>query len=331
MPPTRRNAFRLLVLMLALSLVAVALVALACGPAAPGEQDGPPEPTATAEPAGTTDQSTPTPTGGLPDEPPPTPPLTQLQRQYTNLGSNLTDKIAEYEAASGAGGASGSSDQPTPTPELIFIRLFTDTAERVDTVKEFLEDNGAREINCYKGSSEDVIKGECSATAPVSLLRGLAEHPGVLRIAKDYPSVPASNLPSPSSQQTPADAHGAMAWRLAGANGAGVKVGIIDYGFKDFRTRLPNLTPAAKPFCYDTSGNLDKVNISVCETNIGPHPSDDHGTEVAEALTEVAPGVSLYIANAHTLPRIKAANVADANRANRLGIWVRLSAGNDGC
>ena len=192
-------------------------------------------------------------------------------------------------------------------PELILIRLFTDTAERVDTVKAFLEDNGAREVNCYKGSSEDVIKGECSATAPVSLLRSLAEQPGVLRINKEYVLQPASNLQSPSSQQTPADAHGATTWRLAGADGTGVKVGIIDYGFKDFRTRLPNLTPAAKPFCYDTNGVLSKTNISSCESNIGLPPGDDHGTEVAEALIETAPNISLYIANANTLPRIKAA------------------------
>ena len=260
MPPTRRNTLRRLVLTLTVSLIAVALVALACGPSAPAGQDDPtPEPTANTEPtAAPTDEAS-----DDNDLPPPTPTLTHLERQYTNLDGNLIQKIEDHEAASGAGGASGRSDQPTPTPELMLVGIFTDTAERADTAKEFLEDNGAREINCYKGSGEDVIKGKCSAYVPISLLRSLAEQPGFLRIAKIYPSQPASNLSSPSSQQTPADAHGATAWRLAGADGTGVKVGIIDYGFKDFRTRLPNLTPAAKPFCYDSSGNLDKVNISV--------------------------------------------------------------------
>ena len=210
MPPARRNTFRRLVLTLAVSLIAPALVALACGPAAPGGQDG-----------STPDDPTPTPTetGGLPDEPPPTPTLTPLEQQYPHLDGNLTDKIAEYEAASGASGASGSSDQPTPTPELILVNIFTDTSARADTVKDFLEDNGAKEINCYKGSSEDVIKGECSAYVPVSLLRSLADQPGVLRIDKIRPSWPASNLMAPSSQQTPADAHGVTSWRLAGADG----------------------------------------------------------------------------------------------------------------
>ena len=304
MSPTRRNTLRRLVLTLAVSLTAVALVALACGPSAPSGQDDPtPEPTAVAEPtAALTDESS-----DDNDFPPPTPTLTQLERQYTNLTGNLIQKIEDHEAASGAGGASGSSDQPTPTPELIPLVIYTDTADRVDDLKSFLENNATSDIQCAKGSNENLVKGSCGAVVPVSLLRSLADQPGVLRIDKMRTLKPASNLPSPSSQQTPADAHGAAAWRLAGANGSGVKVGIIDYGFKDFRTRLPNLTPAAKSFCYDTSGNLDKVNISVCETNIGSHPSDDHGTEVAEALTEIVPDVSLYIANANRLPRIKAA------------------------
>ena len=318
MPTTRRNTFRLLALTLAVGLIALALVALACGPAAPGGQDG-----------GTPDDPTPTPTqtGGLPDEPPPTPTLTQLEQQYAPVAGNLVYKIAEYEAASGAGGASGSSGQPTPTPELIMISLFTDTADRVDTVKEFLEDNGAREINCYKGSEEDVIKGECYATVPVSLLRSLADQPGVLRMDEERPAMPQSNPPSPSSQQTPADAHGARAWRLAGADGAGVKVGIIDYGFKDFRTRLPNLTPAVKPFCYGTNGVLSKTSISSCESNIGQAPSDDHGTDVAEALIGIAPNVSLYVANANTKSRVKAAvdwmatNNVDVINFSQADVW----------
>ncbi len=104
-------------------------------------------------------------------------------------------------------------------------------------------------------------------------------------------------------------------------------MGIIDYGFKDFRTRLPNLTPAARSFCYDRSGKVDTVNISVCETNSGPPPSNDHGTEVAEALTEIAPNVSLYVADASTLSRIKAAvdwmaaNDVDVINYSLTGAW----------
>ena len=214
MPPTRRNTLRRLVLTLTVSLIAVALVALACGPSAPAGQDDPtPEPTANTEPtAAPTDESS-----DDNDFPPPTPTLTQLERQYTNLDGNLIQEIEKHEATSGVRGASGSSDRPTP--ELVPVIIFTDTAERVDDLKSFLEDNGASQILCDKGSSEDVIKGGCAAHVPVSLLRSLAEQPGVLRIDKEYVQQPASNLQSPSSQQTPADAHGATAWRLAGADG----------------------------------------------------------------------------------------------------------------
>ena len=321
MTPTRRKTARRIIMALALGMIALVIVALACGPSAPAGQDddATPEPTATAVPTDEPSDDN--------DFPPPTPTLTQLERQYPNMDGNLKRQIEQHEATSEARGASGSSDQPTPTPELILILLLTDTAERVDAAKEFLEDNGAREINCYKGSSEDVIKGECSAYVPVSLLRSLAEQTGVLRIERMYPSRPQSSLQSPSSQRNPVEAHGVTAWRLAGADGSGVKVGIIDYGFKDFRTRLPNLTPAAKPFCYSASGTLDKVNISVCESNIGLPPGDDHGTEVAEALIEIAPDVSLYIANANTKPRVKAAvdwmdaNDVDVINYSQADVW----------
>ena len=258
--PSHYNAVRLTIMAAAMALIALVIVALACGPSAPAGQDEPaPEPTATAEPtAAPTDESS-----DANDSLPPPPTRTQLERQYPNLDGNLIQKIEQHEAASGAGGASGSSDQPTPTPELIDLIIFLDTADRTDEIQNFLEDNNVSRINCVKGRSDSLVKGSCGATVPVSLLRSLAEQSGVLRIEKALPTWPASNLPSPSSQQTPADAHGAIAWRLAGADGAGVKVGIIDYGFKDFRTRLPNLTPAAQPFGYDTSGNLVKANISV--------------------------------------------------------------------
>ena len=322
--PSHYNAVRLTIMAAAMALIALVIVALACGPSAPaGLEDATPEPTAAAEPtAAPTDEPS-----DDNDWPLPTLTLTPLERKYPNLIGNLPDKIAEYEATSSARGAAGSSDQPTPTPELILVGIFTDTPERADTAKEFLEDNGAREINCYKGSSDDVIKGKCSAYVPVSLLRSLAEQPGFLRIDRMYPSRPASNLRSPSSQQTPADSHGATAWRLAGADGTGVKVGVIDYGFKDFRTRLPNLTPAAKPFCYDTNGVLSKIDISGCESNIGLPPSDYHGTLVAEALTEIAPNIALYIANANTGPRVKAAvdwmdeNDVDVINYSQFGVW----------
>ena len=111
MPPTRRNTLRRLVLTLTVSLIAVALVALACGPSAPAGQDDPtPEPTANTEPtAAPTDESS-----DDNDFPPPTPTLTQLERQYTNLDGNLIQEIEKHEAASGVGERLEAPTSPRP-------------------------------------------------------------------------------------------------------------------------------------------------------------------------------------------------------------------------
>jgi len=71
-------------------------------------------------------------------------------------------------------------------------------------------------------------------------------------------------------------------WHLAGYNGSGIKVGILDIGFMNYQERqssgdLPaDLNTAA--FGYD---NIDL--------------NDDHGAECAEIVYDVAPGVVLYL------------------------------------
>ena len=85
-------------------------------------------------------------------------------------------------------------------------------------------------------------------------------------------------------------AHGSAAWNSAGYTGQDVKVGIID-SFEGFRnlmgTELPSTVDAR---CYADIGGPTE-NLADCDTGSA------HGTAVAEAIVDVAPGVSLYIAN----------------------------------
>ena len=309
MTQKRQTALKYTLLTAAAGLIIACWLVLAgaCGPAAPAAQTA----TSTDE---TLNTPTPTPDSdlaadGLPAVPPPLPTLTRLDREYTNVDSYLRDKIEQYEAAqaaSGASGASGNSEQPTP--ELIQVSAFTDTGDRVEALQRFMKDNGSAQLSCGRGPEGSIVKGQCSAYIPVSLLRLLAKQPGVVLIMRtDIVQKPASGLSSPTLQQTVVDAHGVTPWRLAGATGSEVKVGIIDFGFKDFRTRLPRFAGSVHPFCYDSSGNLDKINISVCEDNSGGSSDNYHGTIMAEAITSVAPNVTLYIANANIRTRIKSA------------------------
>lgn len=116
---------------------------------------------------------------------PPTLPLTQMQRQYPNLDSSLLSAIVKYEAA-----APGTAAQPAPPPPLVGLSIITDTPERVDQLRRFLERNGAANITCAKGSGADAIPGGCYAIVPLSLLRLLAEQLGILKIEIERTKIP---------------------------------------------------------------------------------------------------------------------------------------------
>ena len=77
-----------------------------------------------------------------------------------------------------------------------------------------------------------------------------------------------------------------------GTAGQGVKVGIIDVGFKGFSglkgTELPATVQAR---CYTDVGRFT-TNLADCETG---EVEDIHGTAVAESLMDIAPQVDLYI------------------------------------
>jgi len=85
--------------------------------------------------------------------------------------------------------------------------------------------------------------------------------------------------------------HGADRWQAAGYMGAGVKVGIIDGGFVGLTSRLGRELPATvHARCYREVGLYSSAARS-CEA------FTEHGTAVAETIADMAPGVSLYLAD----------------------------------
>ena len=170
-----------------LAFLGVMLAAgLGCGPAAPAGQNGAVGDVATVDTAGT-----PGAFANLDDdgwdglgEPPPTPTLTPMERQYPILSGYFIDAIRRYEAAAAAAEGSGAtaSGQPSPTPYVMNLIIIIDAHDRVDQVQRFLEEGGASQIRCLKFPSDYIVPGECAAAAPVSLLRGLAEQPGIAGI-----------------------------------------------------------------------------------------------------------------------------------------------------
>ena len=131
---------------------------------------------------------------------------------------------------------------------------------------------------------------------PVGLLATASELPGVIVVKPIVPPQPAQF----SVGGQGATVHGARVWHSAGYRGQGVKVGVIDLGFRGFSglqgTELPSSVQAR---CY---GSLVTSNLlSDCAAQ------SSHGTAVSEVLYETAPGASYYISRVYSKGTVRLA------------------------
>ena len=235
------------------------------------------------------------------DSPPTLPEKPELK--YPNLGSNL-DQLAA-SALKGKTSAKGvAKDAPVHRKASVAVTIYL--SGNVDDVVKFLEDND--------GSPRNVDKDYIEAYVPVSLLGRVSEQPGVIRVRKIVP--PATTQPAPPQPPQPAQqvaghgppVHGSSAWNQAGLRGQGIKVGVIDlpFGFNGLSrlmgTELPSTVQAR---CYTSLGKFTRL-LASCENSI---LGDNHGTLVAEAVIDIAPEVSLYIATPRSLGDLQ--NVTD--------------------
>ncbi|MAG69860.1 MAG: hypothetical protein CL471_06155 [Acidobacteria bacterium] len=127
----------------------------------------------------------------------------------------------------------------------------------------------------------------------------LSEHPLVERVTLIRPPKP---LGSPRRRSRAVGfgnivsegviRHNARAYHNADMTGQGVKVGVIDVGFEGIRTAQANgeLPGQIRRRCYTRVGRFNQ-RLAACEADTA------HGTAVAEALLDIAPGVTLYVAN----------------------------------
>ena len=93
-------------------------------------------------------------------------------------------------------------------------------------------------------------------------------------------------------------AHLSAPWNQEGFSGQGVKVGIINYGsgggFLGYQSRMGGELPATvKARCYTGLGRFTS-DLADCDNR------SNYGTAVAESAVDIAPEVSLYIANPGT-------------------------------
>ena len=223
---------------------------------------------------------------------------------YPNMEQSLNDALTMY-----AGGVFTAAEIArkvmrdlyfTEYPENIIVKVELDDPESYASVRDFLAARNA--------FPHDIKSGESwfYAGVPVAIMDDLYSHEGVVYIDR-YPlyrteiEEPSSSFVSGTSQVTSARqqgarAHGALAWH-PGNTGQNVRVGIIDTGFIGFTAQMGKELPASVHYsCYNPmtgvsstgSGTPDAATCAI---------TTDHGTMVAEAIYDVAPGAILYISN----------------------------------
>ena len=229
------------------------------------------------------------------DAPPPPPDKGDLT--YPILGSHLDQLVAQLDS-SPASARDLAQAAPFHQGESVAVTIYLH--DHVAEVTTFLGDNG--------GDPRNVGDNYIEAYVPVTLLGILSQQPGVVRVREILPS----QLTLGSYTSEGLYFHGALAWHQAGFSGQGIKVGVIDGGFYGFGNLMGVELPATVVArCYTDIGRFTQV-LSDCETHT------DHGTEVAESLVDIAPEVSLYIAN----PKSKADLQATANWMVSQGVSV---------
>lgn len=133
-----------------------------------------------------------------------------------------------------------------------------------------------------------LIQQTIDAGQPEAVFKQLTELQHVIRVQMPERYSPQSLHDTPARSQTGEGVHliGADEWQQAGFTGQGIKVGIVDCGFKDYRALLGSELPAHVTVETFVPGRRD-ANQS----------DTKHGTAVAEIVHDVAPEAELYLAD----------------------------------
>ena len=226
----------------------------------------------------------------------------KTEPKYPNLGSTLDRMVARVEEE-GATSEEAAGEALVHQAESVAVTIYL--SGNVDEVVTFLEDNGGDPRN----AGEDYIE----AYVPVTLLGPVSERPGVTRVREIVPPQPVQLVQRIIGHGPPV--HGSAAWNQAGYSGQDIKVGIIDLGFKDLTSLMGTELPArVQGRCYTDIGVFTQ-NLADCEA-VGEVTVDipecldaarrsavlnaEHGTIVAESVIDIAPEVSLYVANPYS-------------------------------
>ena len=201
----------------------------------------------------------------------------RTELKYPKVGSALDDLIARVQSGE-ISAEEAAKEAPIHRGDSVGVAIHL--SGNVDGVVRFLEANGASNIS----ARDDYIE----AYVPVLLLAETSEQPGVVRVRPIQP--PEEPQSGSGIAGNGPGVHGSAAWNQAGFTGKGIKVGVIDGGFGGFAELMGTEVPAdVHARCYRWLGEHSQ-DLEHCGDST-------HGTAVAESVLDIAPDVSLYIAD----------------------------------
>ncbi|MCY4577872.1 MAG: hypothetical protein OXD31_02385, partial [Chloroflexi bacterium] len=173
--------------------------------------------------------------------------------KYGNMDSILNDLVEQVESGF-ATAHSAASAAPISDDESVAVTVFVEEAH-LDSVTEYLNESGAS----VRFAEVDSIE----AYVLVTMLGNLSQQEGVINVSTIIPPQAAQEtLTSPA-----VSLHGADIWHLAGVKGEGMKIGIIDTGFRGFQDLMGLELPAAeqvRALCFTDLGTVTS-DIEDCE------------------------------------------------------------------
>ncbi len=201
-----------------------------------------------------------------------------------NLDGTLNEIVRLYETE-GLKAAMIAVPIPGPTSDSVLVLLHQELfAEGTGSTAEIAQSLQVLGI-------ESLVVGESyiSLFVPIGLLVEVADLDHVQFIEVEFPSMPLQSSSSGALGTNAAPTHGAAAWHAAGYTGKGVKVGIIDVGFEKYADlqKMGEVPPPVDSGCFS---NVKQEPLEKCPKG------ELHGTAVTEALMDMAPEASVYLA-----------------------------------
>ena len=232
--------------------------------------------------------------------------------QHPNMDSNLNRIVERFQAGRFTARAV-AENAPIHDSQSVAVTLYI-TEGFADTIAAYLESNG--------GAPRNIGVDYIEAYVPVSLLAQASQQEGVISIRTIIPPRPAQGAVVSDG----AALHGAPAWHAAGIKGRGVKIGIIDLGFEGFQSLMgAELPSSAQARCYTDVGVFTS-NISDCTNSEDSERRRLHGTAVTEAIFDIAPEATYYIANPYSQGDLQATVnwmvEQDVDVINHSVVWI---------